>query len=270
MPLCKTQALATLLMIILTGCGGGGAGPAATDPEPGTAELGSAGIFDVNYGQFYGVYTLLENGQFYGLHFVGANVLAGHPRGTLSASNSTSSLDAIAWANFIDDQNRVGAQEPAGAFGRTFTETALNVRISGSMGTFTATATRQKPYGTGSQQSLYRDPMSLATLAGAYSGSMRTAGVNLPQETVSAFSITDSGTFTATAVGCAFSGSMVQHGNTGVFDVQVLTSGPACPLNPALSGVVTPLGVANSVPTLAVQLNSADQAQSAVFIISKN
>ena len=78
------------------------------------------------------------------------------------------------------------------------------------------------------------------------------------------------GGFTVTAAGCNFTGTMAQHGATGVFDATAQTSGSGCNFSGALTGVVTPIAVAaGNVPTLAFQLDSADNAKSAVFIVTK-
>ena len=263
--------LASLALAALTACGGGGGGAATpapisgiVPPAPVTPNTG-AGVFDVNYGQFRGVYTFLDNGQFYGLHFVGTSELAGQPHGLLSASNSTVAREPIAWANFIDDVLQHGAQESSGSFGRTFGGNGVDVSIHGSMGTFSAGATGQKVQATGSSKTLYNDPMPLATLAGGYGGAMRSAGLDLPVQDVKGFTLGANGAFAVTSAGCDFSGTLSPHGSTGIFDVAVQVGGSACKLKNTLKGIVTPLGLT----TLALQLDTADDTQSAVFILNK-
>jgi hypothetical protein len=262
-----SKIMVTLLFgSILTGCGGGGSpSPVSEVQHPAF----TAGIFDVNYGGFSGVYTFLDNNQFQGMHFVSGSVLAGHPHALLAATNSISAMERISWANFIDDSNQVGAQETNGRFGRTFGST-LQVAISGSMGSFNASAGSQKLWGDGSAKTLYGDAIPLATLAGSYKGIMRTAGIGKTMEDVNGLTIDASGNLSASAVGCSFSGKLVQHGVTGVFDLQVSTSGSGCALNATLKGVVTPMSMVGGLPKLGVQLDSDDNAQSAVFIITKS
>lgn len=264
--------LALLISSGLAACGGGGGGGGGAAPPQGPVggtQFATAGIFDVNFGQFRGTYTFLDNGEFYGLHFVN-NELAGHPRGLLTAANTVTAGEPIAWANFIDDAMKVGQQEAAGRFGRTFGATDLKVSIAGSMGTFTASTSTQKRYGDGSGMTLYASPIALTALAGAYSGVVRTAGIEMVMVAVTSFSIDASGNITASALGCVFTGKMVQHGASGVFDLQLGAAGAACKLNPALKGVVTPLSFANGKAELAVQVNSQDKLHSAVFIMTRN
>ncbi|MFL6657047.1 MAG: hypothetical protein ACJ8GW_03150 [Massilia sp.] len=252
----------------LVACGGGG-GNAPAQVSDVHHPAFTAGIFDVNYGGFSGIYTMLDNNQFQGMHFVNGSVLAGHPHGLLSATNSISALERISWANFIDDSNQVGAQETNGRFGRTFS-TNLQVAISGSMGSFNASAASQKLWGDGSAKTLYDDAIPLATLAGNYKGILRTAGIGKPMEDVNGLTIDASGNLSASAVGCSFSGKLVQHGVTGVYDLQVATSGSGCTLNATLKGVVTPMSMSGGVPKLGVLLDSVDNTQSAVFVITKS
>src|SRR4051812_33910577 len=84
--------------VVLAACGGGGAATAPASvvlpqSQAGQAQapIGTAGVFDVNYGQFSGTYTFLDNGEFYGLHFVSGTVLAGHPHGLLKKQDSLNS-----------------------------------------------------------------------------------------------------------------------------------------------------------------------------------
>lgn len=267
---------AVMLAWIMAACGGGGGGaPAAAQAPvvvtPSAPPLsGSAGVFDVNYGQFSGIYTFLDNGQFYGLHFVSGGTLAGHPRGLLGAANSVSQLEHISWANFIDDAGMLGKQETDGQFGRSFSSTELSVKISGSMGVFTASTNVQRGYGDGSSKSLYGDPLPLATLAGTYKGIQRTVGLGQPLQNVGDFVLDAGGNFGSTVADCTYKGKLVPHGGSGIFDVEVQASGAHCNMSSTLKGIVTPLSYIDGVAKLAVQLDSADQSQSAVFIVTKS
>jgi hypothetical protein len=254
---------------MLAACGSGG-GDAAATTNAAPASIGTAGVFDVNYGLFTGVYTMLDDGRFYGIHFVNSgSTLAGHPHGLLSSTNSTSSREPIAWANFVDDVDQVGAQEAAGVFGRTFVPSALNVSITGSMGSFTATSTQQKTWGGSDTHTLYGDAIPMATLAGAYSGFVRTVGISRGQQVIGSLQIGADGTLAITATGCDFAGTITPHGNTGVFDVHVLASGTDCSFTAALNGIVTPLSFIGNVPNLAIQLDTDDNVQTAVFVVTK-
>jgi hypothetical protein len=226
-----------------------------------------AGIFDVNYAGFTGVYTFLDNGEFYGLHFNSATLL-GYPHGILSNSNSTSQLEPIAWANFVDDALHEGAMEANGSFGRTLDPETLAVSINFSAGAFTAQSATKKPYSLSDTHSIYNDPLSLTRIAGSYKGFVRTAGISRPITSVTDLIIAGDGTFTTTVVNCTFTGSLAQHGSTGVFDVHVTTSGGSCQLASSLKGILVPLKVENNALSLSLQLNDANNSQAAVFIVN--
>ena len=259
--------LASTLLVALAACT-----PAAptTTPDPAPAAsvapqpVGTAGIYDVDFGAFTGVYTLLDDGRFYGLHFVGRG-LAGHPFGQLSDGDTALAPEPIAWANFIDDARKVGAMETKGVFGRRFTDTEVKVVISGSMGRFADAAEGQRPWYPGAAESLYNDPID--SVEGTYSGFVRSAGLDLTMEDVTDLVIDDSGHFSVSALSCAIEGDLTQHGDTGVFDVAAQASG--CDLQPQLEGIVIALSVVDGVPQLAFELNTLDATQSAVFIVSR-
>lgn len=289
----------TAIALSLTACGGGGGGtettpvvvalppapppvtapapsptpapaPAPTPAPPPAPAVSTEGVYEVNYGQFSGIYTFLSNGDFYGLHFVSnGTVLAGHPHGKLTAANSTTVQESISWANFIDDVAQTGAQEPAGVFGRSFGSSGLSVSIGGSMGSFTATAAAQKTWAADSSSTLYLNPVPLTTLTGTYAGVLRTVGNSTAQQSVSNFVVATDGSFTASAANCTFNGRLVQHGSTGIFDATAQTGGAGCKLNANLAGIATPLSVAGNIPQLGIQLNSLDNTQTAVFVVAK-
>lgn len=233
---------------------------ASVAPQP----VGTAGIYDVDFGPFTGVYTLLDDGRFYGLHFVGEG-LAGHPFGQLSESDTALAPEPIAWANFIDDSRKVGEMEQEGLFGRRFTDSEVKFTISGSMGRFADGADGQRPWYPGSAESLYNDPIDV--IAGTYSGFVRSAGLSLPMEDVTGLVVDESGHFTVSALTCEIEGDLAPHGDTGVFDVVAEAIG--CGLQSNLDGIVSPLSVVDGVPRLAFQLNTADATQSAVFVVSR-
>jgi hypothetical protein len=259
--------LATTVVLALAACSPSAptepstpAPAASVAPQP----VGAAGVYDADFGAFTGVYTLLDDGRFYGLHFVGEG-LAGHPFGQLSEGDTALTPEPIAWANFIDDARKVGTMETEGVFGRRFSDADVKFVISGSMGRFADGAESQRPWYPGSAESLYNDPID--TVAGDYSGFVRSAGLELTMEDVTGLVIDDSGHFTVSALTCQIEGDLTQHGDTGVFDVVAEASG--CDLQPGLEGIVVPISVIDGVPTLAFQLNTADATQSAVFIVSR-
>lgn len=245
-------AAATLLLV---GCTAAPA-PGPTQP-PGTTPVGTEGVYDVDFGQFTGVYVIV-NDEFWGLHFLG-ETLAGHPHGALSTDNTALEREPIGWANFVDDGRRVGTMEAAGTLGRTFTEGDVTIAITGSMGSFSAKATQQKAYADGS-------PIfgTERAVDGEYTGIMRTVGIDHKQEDVTVFSITGDA-LEAEAVGCSFSGTLAQYGSSGIFTTTVQASGADCALQPTLTGIVVPL----DDDTIALELDTADAAQSAVFIVSR-
>lgn len=238
------------------------------------ASIENAGIFYVNYGQFSGIYTFLENNEFYGLHFVDITTLAGHPHGQLTSTNSVTSGEDISWANFIDAQNGFGFQESAGWFGRTFSPSGITVKISGLGAapnmTFSATATQQVHYSSTNSKTIYDNPLSLNQIAGQYSGILRTVGINQTIKDVTNFTINTDGNFIVSVASCTFTGKLIQHEKTGVYDTQVTTSGPSCSLTSSLKGITVPLRInSDTNMELAVQLDDSNNAQSAVFIINK-
>jgi hypothetical protein len=99
---------------------------------------------------------------------------------------------------------------------------------------------------------------------GSYSGAVRTVGIEHKQEPVTGASI-EGGAFAATAVGCSFDGTLTERGTTGIFTIVVTTSGEACLLQPELSGIVVALGDSS----IAVELDTTDAAQSAVFVLNR-
>ena len=257
--------LASTVILALAACS-----PTAAPSEPAPAAsvapqpVGTAGIYDVDFGPFTGIYTLLDDGRFYGLHFVGEG-LAGHPFGQLSDGDTALTPEPIAWANFIDDARKVGAMETKGVFGRRFTDSEVKFVISGSMGRFADGAESQRPWYPGSAESLYLDPID--SIAGSYAGFVRSAGLDLTMEDVTGLVIDDAGHFTVSALTCEIEGDLTQHGDTGVFDV-VATAG-GCDLQSDIEGIVVPLSVVDGVPQLAFELNTVDATQSVVFIVSR-
>lgn len=207
------------------------------------------------------------------MHFVSTSTLAGHPHGHLSDTNSTTKKDHIAWANFVDAANGFGFQEPNGMFGRTLNPTFLSVSITGLSAApttvFSANVSAQKTYSNTDTRTLYNNPVSFTDMAGSYTGIMRTVGINMPMQNVTDFSITNTGSFSVTSVNCTFTGTLVQHGSTGVYETQVATSGASCTLANPMKGILLPLSVTNSGMQLALQLDDLNNVQSAVFIINK-
>ena len=257
--------LATTVALALAACTPSAPAPTPTPaasvaPQP----VGTAGVYDVDFGPFTGIYTLLDDGRFYGLHYVGEG-LAGHPFGQLSDGDTALTPDAIGWANFIDDARKVGKMEPEGVFGRRFSDADVKFTISGSMGRFAEGAAGQRPWYPGSAESLYNDPID--SPAGSYSGFVRSAGLELKMEDVTDLVIDESGHFTVSALTCDIEGDLTQYGDTGVFDVTATSTG--CVLQPGLEGIVVPISVVDGVPELAFQLNTADATQSVVFIVSR-
>ena len=239
--------------------------PSPTQAPPLFSEVG---IFDVNYNLFRGVYAFLENGDFFGIHFVINNTpLAGHPRGTLSEGNTTNNRDSIAWANFIDDAQMLGVQEPNPNFGRTFTsDTMVDVTIQGSFGVFSTTGVGPRPWFSGSSNNLYDDPIPLDSLAGTYQGIMRTVGIGEPQQPVSDFTLDNAGNFLVTVSECDYSGLLTQVGATGLYSATATVSGNGCMMPSVLTGLLMPLSFEENVAEFTLMLNSDDEQNTAVFL----
>jgi hypothetical protein len=130
-----------------------------------------------------------------------------------------------------------------------------------------ASTDHQRAYFAGSPHALYLDGFSLAELAGGYSGSIRTVGNATHIADLDSFIIDAKGSFQATGSGCTFQGQLVRHGNTGVYEVTATVSG--CKLQTAMSGLLTPLSHDQGTLELALALDSADNAHTAVLLIEK-
>lgn len=256
---------ALVLLFALAACAPTAAKPVAVESFP-PQPVAAAGIYDVDFGQFTGVYALLDDGRFYGLHFLG-ETLAGHPYGQLSDGDTATALEPIAWANFVDDGRQVGTMEAAGVFGRRFADGTVTAAITGSMGSFSAKAAAQKPWHDGSAQSLYGDPVD--SIAGEYSGVVRSVGLELKKEDVASLVVDDGGGFVVHALECDFAGTLTQYKNTGVFDVEAAASGAGCAAHAALHGLVVPLWIDGAHARFAIELDSADATQSVVFIVER-
>ncbi len=282
----KLHTVAALMALAsLQACGGDGSNhpipvdppiqppapaPAPTPPAPPPAPApapATAGIFSVTFVPgLTGTYALLDDGRMYALDWYMG--LAGAPWGTLSSGNSTTHTDNVHWADFIDDTNRVGA-ETSGQFGRTFQGAGVSLSISGSPGSFTATAEGQATWSSTDSRTLYGDPIAPAAAAGTYTGYVRTAGIQKPQATVDSMTLDASGHLVASATGCTFDGTLTPHGTTGIFDMTVTTGGTGCALQPTLAGVAIPLSVTSGHPQFALHLSTADATQTAVFVVTQ-
>lgn len=251
------------LSLCLTACGGGTAVAAPPVPEaiatPPRA-AGGVGVYDINYGRFMGVYTFLDNGDFYGLHIYydqNGPLILGHPYAHLASTNDLDHPTALTWANFVDDDYRVGMIDRQGALGREFAADGLHVHlISATVGDAAAVAQFQKMWTDGSSQSVYGNPIPTAQLAGAYAGYWRSAGLGERRRDLESFSIAPDGKVQGSSVGCTVQGQMRQHGNTGIFDAELQATGGPCGPGLALTGIVTPLAYAQGKATLAFQVHS--------------
>ena len=244
--------------------------PEPTSEPTAIPEIAGPGIYSVNYGQFSGVYALLDDNRFFGIHYVVNNtILAGHPRGELTDANSVTSRDTIAWANFIDDAEQLGVQEPNPNFGRTFIPGGVEVRIQGSFGTFSTTAIGQRPWSENSDLTLYDVPKPVAELSGTYSGELRTVGISEPRQTFTAFSLDDVGNYAVESGSCTYTGVITPLGATGLFETSATASGNDCSMVPTLSGILLPLEYSASNTELAFLLNNDEQTHTAVFVVSK-
>lgn len=269
------------VLALLAGCGSGGdysgtgtpapSVPQATSPQISTLQVRSAGIYDLRFGSFRGHYTFLDNGQFYGIHYVNTQnpALVGHPRGQLSLRNSNSTPEPIAWANFVGDSRGTGSQHTNTLFGRTVGADRLEVTIDLFGRSEYAATDRQKSYSADPAKSLYADALPFAALTGSYKGYMRTVGFDHMEQSIPEVTIHADGRFSTVGARCKFQGTMVRHGTTAVFDAQAEASGDDCIGRGPLSGIVTPLDVKNGEAELAFLLNSPDQQRTAVFFATR-
>ncbi len=264
----KTIGFAAATMALaLSACGGGApAAGNAGSAGSGTMAGSTTGIFDVGYGRFHGTYALLDDGRFFGVHFVAGDVLGGHPYGTLSKGNSLGAKDPITWVNFINDAQQVGSLESNAQFGRSLLEGGLRVEIrSDGLGELSTTAGPAKTWGDGSARTLYDDAIPLATLAGSYNATVRSYGISLPKADATAFGIDATGNINATATGCTFAGTIRQHGSTGIYDLEWTPGGEGCRFRMRQTGIVMPVSMAGGKPSLILMSNAGDGGQAAVF-----
>jgi hypothetical protein len=276
-----TSRTAVCTIALLAGCGSGGdysgtGTPAPsvkqpTTPQINTLQVRSAGIYDLRFGSFWGVYIFLDNGQFYGIHFVNPlqPALVGHPRGQLSSKNSNGTPEPIAWANFAGDSKGIGSQHANTLFGRTVGADLLEVTIDLFGRSAYATADHQKSYSSDPAKSLYADTLPFSALTGTYKGYMRTVGFEHMEESIPEVTIHADGTFSTVGAHCKFQGKMVRRGATAVFDAQAEASGDDCFGRGQMTGIVTPLDVKNGVAELAFLLNSLDQQRPAVLLATR-
>ncbi|MGX5203218.1 hypothetical protein [Aliikangiella sp. IMCC44632] len=263
------NVLSMVILLLLSGCGsGGGSEEKIIEEETKEVTFKVEGIYDVDYGQFQGTYAFLDNGDFYGVHYVDAE-LAGHPRGNLPQDNSFENKTPIAWANFIDYQ-QVGQQEPNAIFGKTgHTEGGLKVAIRGTFGEFVATTHGQRAWASGSEKSLYFDPALLSDISGDYTGILRTVGIQESITDVNSLTIDPAGNFSVTVNTCTYTGTLTQYADKGVYQAFATASGNECEMTSALAGLLMPSQITAERITLILMLNSSDQEDTAVFLVDQ-
>lgn len=262
------KTLIAMMTLMLCACGGGGSSASpqsSTVPSVSVATPPSlVGIYDVDYGQFKGVYTFLEDGKFSGMH--ATTTIFGHPYGTLSATSSIDDARPITWVNYVVVQ--FGHEELGATLGRSLKDGVLSLRISSAyMGSLNATVKEQKTWGPNSSKTLYFDPIPLDSLAGNYLGDSVSMGVNTEPQFVSDFVLDRFGNYRFSWASCNFQGNVKQHGNTGVFDASVTPTGSNCKYKGALSGIAIPISFVNNKAVLSFQLDSPDRLQSLALLM---
>lgn len=261
----KTLIASTILM--LCSCGGGSSSSPQNTSVPNVSVAtppSLVGIYDVDFGQFKGVYTFLEDGRFSAMHI--ANGILGHPYGTLAANSSIDDLKPITWVNYVVVQ--FGHEELGAYFGRSLKDGVLSLKIgSAAMGALTATVKEQKTWGPNSSKTLYIDPIPFDSLAGNYLGDSVSMGANTEPQFVQDFVLDKQGSYRFSWASCSFQGILKQHGNTGVFDATVTPSGNNCKYKGILSGIAIPLSFVDNKAVLSFQLDSPDRLQSLALLI---
>ena len=257
-------------VLLMCSCGGGSSSAPQTVPVNNVSIAtppSLVGIYDVDYGQFKGVYTFLEDGRFSGMH--GTTTILGHPHGTLAANSSVDDLKPITWVNYVVVQ--FGHEELGAVFGRSLKDGVLSLKISSAaMGALTATVKEQKTWGPNSSKTLYFDPIPLSSLAGNYIGDSVSMGANTDPQYVQDFTLDKQGSFRFSWASCSFQGTIRQHGNTGVFDASVVPSGDNCKYRNVLNGIAIPLSFINNKAVLSFQLDSLDRLQSLSLLMQAN
>ena len=266
----KKTLLMTAICVGLSACGGGDTLPSApkTDEKnPALIQIPASlvGIYDVDFGLFRAVYTLLDDGRFSGFHYTADYSIVSQPHTSYTPAFATTVLRPVSWAIFS-----AGFVESSVSFNRQLNNGVLNFDIaSGGIGPFNANAKIQKTYNSNSSKTLYFDPISMSILAGNYLGEVRSVGIQTPTLAVNDFVLDNTGNFTVTSATCTFKGKLIQHGTTGIFNLQVQTTGDTCGYKGPLLGILTPLTLINDKPRLALQMATEDGSQATVFIIQK-
>jgi hypothetical protein len=92
-------------------------------------------------------------------------------------------------------------------------------------------------------------------------------GIGQSRQALTSASIAADGHVDLTVSDCTYAGSLLQHGSTGVYDAQVDASGPGCAFGSALTGILTPRAFDGSKASWVLQLDTADNAKTAVFML---
>lgn len=261
------------LSISITACGGNESPTNANNTVTKTVNVevpaSAVGIYDVNFGGFLGVYTLLDDGRFSGIHYVNNFSIVGSPHSNLAVAITSDTILPITWSNFAAGGG-MGLFERGSRIFRSVNNGTLTFELSSNdLGTFTAEAKRQKFHDTTSSKTLYFDPIPMPALAGNYNGEGRTVGFQETVQQVNDFLLDSSGNFTLTYGKCGFQGRFVQHGATGVFNVLASSSGGGCQFIGLLNGIVTPISFSENKPRLGLQLTTTTLSHSAVFMLLK-
>jgi hypothetical protein len=198
----------TALSISLTACGGNdqatNASSTATKITTVDVPASVVGIYDVNFGGFLGVYTLLDDGRFSGIHYVNNFSIVGSPHSNLVPAINSETILPITWSNFAAGGG-MGAFERGSRIFRSVNNGTLTFELSSAdLGTFTSQVKRQKTYDASSSKTLYFDPIPLSTLTGTYSGEGRSVGFQETVQPASDFLLDGSGNFTLTYGKCRF------------------------------------------------------------------
>ncbi|MDR8787928.1 hypothetical protein FEP82_05925 [Burkholderia multivorans] len=241
-------------VVALYGCGGGddgGSPPTASVPQA----LAAQGIYGGTTSagsQISGL--VLETGEYY-VFYANGNILNGVLHGNLSCSGATCTSTG-------KDYSLVTRSITTASVSSTYTEkTSLSGSVTENGNTVNFSATYDNTYDT---------PISVATLAGQYSG---TSAAGTGTSFVS-LTVNSNGTFSGSSPGtngvCSFSGAMSQRASgKNVMNLTVTFNGSACALGTAtVAGYAVPV-VSNGHIRLYTAGLLADQSDGFIAITEK-
>jgi len=156
----------------------------------------------------YGI--VLDDSSYYFVYVLrGSNSFDGFVHGT--ATSSSSQFNSSDGRNFVSGQG-IAATTLAGPY---VPRTSMSGTVSSSLGNDTYTLTYNPSY---------EQPVTIAAIAGTYSGTLATADAIMS----TSISISNTGALSGMFSNCSLSGSVAPRGAVAAFDLLIETGGAAC------------------------------------------